>query len=578
MPISQQEEKLVIAAQHGNVACFEELYTLYYEKIYALALSILKNSADAEDALQMTFINAWKNLSRLDNPSAFSTWLQRIAVNQCNSMLRNRRPAASMDDEGEDGEVMQLESDLMLPHQYAERDDLSRRLQKIISELSDVQRETVMLFYFNDMTIEEIAVIMDCSEGTVKSRLYLARKALKTEIEEQERKTGEKYYGVALIPFGSIFVSQVMRGMISKSAAMNVFRSISTSLFGIPIASQSTPVQGGNSARPASGRVSSAPRHAASSVAKHGTQHAVTSATKASFPIWAKITAGIVTIAVIATGGVLAWNTVRDASKNDQVEPTAVPSVVEQETKSAETILPTDVKQETEAAETIPPTEAPTIVDVDPESMPQSLDAFLIELNYGSTLPGYDVREYDYLDPGETYDTLASVIVGNPSCVDSDIYPGEKTQKLWENNSDPLGKFNNKGGTIIFDETKLLWIMENIFHNSPEKSRDMLDAALEKDEDMYEYEQNGKMYVYKMQLGLGKPAYYITYKQVRFDGERYYFIYDVASGYGSKENAPSMDTKTFYAEMAEEEIDGQSYWTIYRHSSTIPELPAVTGT
>ena len=115
MPISQQEMKLVFAAQHGNTACFEELYKLYYEKIYALALSITKNSADAEDALQLTFVSAWKNLDRLENPAAFSTWLQRITVNQCNSMLRRRRPAASIDDESEDGEVMQIEDDLMLP-------------------------------------------------------------------------------------------------------------------------------------------------------------------------------------------------------------------------------------------------------------------------------------------------------------------------------------------------------------------------------------------------------------------------------------------------------------------------------
>lgn len=209
MPISNTEEALVLAAKNDNTKCFEELYKLYYDKIYALAMTIVKNSADAEDVLQITFVKAWQSIGKLENVSAFNTWIQRITVNQCNSMLRGKKQSYSIDDESEDGEFLQIESDILLPEQFAERDDLSLRLKEIIDDLSVVQRETILLYYYNELSVEEIAETMDCSVGTVKSRLFLARKAVKTEIEEKEKKSGEKFYGVAFIPFAGLFIKNI---------------------------------------------------------------------------------------------------------------------------------------------------------------------------------------------------------------------------------------------------------------------------------------------------------------------------------------------------------------------------------
>jgi len=87
-----------------------------------------------------------------------------------------------------------------LPSVYAERDDLRVRLGKIIESLSDVQKQTILLFYFDELKVEEIAYVMGCSVGTVKTRLFLARKTIKTEIEEKERVSGEKFYGISGVP------------------------------------------------------------------------------------------------------------------------------------------------------------------------------------------------------------------------------------------------------------------------------------------------------------------------------------------------------------------------------------------
>lgn len=237
MSINQQEEALVLAAQNGDTNAFEKLYQLYYDKIYALIMMTVKNSADTEDILQLTFIKAWQNIGKLNDPRAFNTWLQRIALNESKSMLRKKRPDLSVDDEGENGELLQIESDLLLPQEYAERDDLALRLRRIIEELSVVQRDTILLYYYNEMSVEEIAQIMDCSEGTVKSRLFLARKAIKTEIEEKERKSGEKFFGVVMLPFGPMFNDFVRSQSLSPEAALRIWSTVDQSISGAAAAS-----------------------------------------------------------------------------------------------------------------------------------------------------------------------------------------------------------------------------------------------------------------------------------------------------------------------------------------------------
>jgi len=236
MPMSEYEQALVFAAKNGNEKSFEELYKIYYQKVYSLARATLKNDADAEDILQQTFIQAWRNISRLEDNAAFNTWIQRITLNQCYSLMRKSKPDLSIDDENDEHGVLELESELILPEVYAQREDLKIRLGRIIAGLSEVQRQTVQLFYFDNMSVEEIARIMDCSVGTVKSRLFLARKAIRTEIEETERKSGQKFYGVIGIPvlaFSKIFSVQAEAAALPPANAVHMFERISADIFGV---------------------------------------------------------------------------------------------------------------------------------------------------------------------------------------------------------------------------------------------------------------------------------------------------------------------------------------------------------
>ena len=309
---------LVLAAQSGDSDSFTELYQLYYQKIFALAKATVRSNDDAEDVLQMTFLKAWNHLGKLKNLSAFSTWIQRITLNQCYSLLRKKHIDISIDNGDEDTEPIQLESDLMLPEVYAERSDLKERLGRIIRSLSTLQQQAVSLYYFDGLPVENIAWIMDCSVNTVKSRLFLARKSIKTEIEEQERKSGQPFYGIVglgTIPFGKLFVEQVEANALPQSAVSEVLESI-TQYIAESVAKNvgQAAAETARSAGEASAKTvaNSAAKTTAGVTVKASARTAAKAATAAvSKKIIAGIVAGVLAVGAVAGGAVAAVSAVK---------------------------------------------------------------------------------------------------------------------------------------------------------------------------------------------------------------------------------------------------------------------------
>jgi len=283
--MTSQEISLVIEAQNGSAVCFEELYVQYHKKVFAVIKTMIRNDADAEDILQQTFLNAWRNLKNLLDPSAFNTWIQRIAINLCKELLRKKNIAILLESEDIIENVIEDSSEDLLPAIYAEREDLRVRISRILDGLSEVQRQTIVLYYFNELKIEEIADVMECSAGTVKTRLFLARKTIRSEIEEHERKSGQKFYGVAGIPllaFSEILAEQIEASTISPVASSSILESISSTIAGVGTAS---------TAASSAGVATSV----GSAAGVAGTGMAITT----------KIIIGIVSAAVITTGALV---------------------------------------------------------------------------------------------------------------------------------------------------------------------------------------------------------------------------------------------------------------------------------
>lgn len=181
---------LVKQAQAGNKKAFEELVTIYQEQVYTLSFYLAKNHSDAQDLAQEVFIKAYKNLGSFRHEADLGTWLHRITVNSWYNMQRviSRNEAFSLDDplQTEDGEITQTVVDddpLCDPVALIEEKDFLVRLQEALKDLPEEFRAVLVLREIEGYTYKEIASILECPLGTVRSRLSRARDALKEKLE-----------------------------------------------------------------------------------------------------------------------------------------------------------------------------------------------------------------------------------------------------------------------------------------------------------------------------------------------------------------------------------------------------------
>ncbi len=181
------DKELVRRVQKGDRYAFDLLFRRYQHKILNLVSRYLKDPQDVEDVTQEAFIKAFRALPRFRGESAFYTWLYRIAINTAKNHLvaRGRRPPG-VDVDMEDAEIMDGADALRVsesPEAVLERDELSAAIDVAISQLPDDLRSAVTLREFDGLSYEQIAHIMDCPVGTVRSRIFRARESIDAHIE-----------------------------------------------------------------------------------------------------------------------------------------------------------------------------------------------------------------------------------------------------------------------------------------------------------------------------------------------------------------------------------------------------------
>ena len=178
--MTQVEEKnLIKKAQKGDSAAFEKLVSTHEGFVYNLALRTLRSPHDAEDAAQEVFIKAWTSLGSFRGDSKFSVWLYRITGNVCTDMLRRRKDSVSLtlEDEGDDKELEIVDSS-PTPHEALEKKERSAALQRALDALPEDYRKAVVLREVGGMSYVEISSALKIDLGTVKSRIFRARKKL----------------------------------------------------------------------------------------------------------------------------------------------------------------------------------------------------------------------------------------------------------------------------------------------------------------------------------------------------------------------------------------------------------------
>lgn len=158
-----EERGLVKRARRGDAGAFTALVELYERPMYATACSMLHSEWDAADAVQEAFTEAFEHLDELRNPERFKAWLSRIVINKCNHTYLNSARLL----------VVEQPSDRPAPAGPVSREE-SFDLIRAVRELDDDHRTTVALRYFCDLKIDEVAKVLGCPVGTVKSRLNRA--------------------------------------------------------------------------------------------------------------------------------------------------------------------------------------------------------------------------------------------------------------------------------------------------------------------------------------------------------------------------------------------------------------------
>jgi RNA polymerase sigma-70 factor, ECF subfamily len=173
---------LVRWAQKGDMVAFEELVARHRDKIYARAFSMMRNEEDAVDLSQEAWVKGWQRLVQFQGDASFVTWMTRIVINLCLDQLRKhkRQRAESIEALEQDGGGVERQMPVVTvnPTERLERSELRERIDRALNQLSYEHRTVLILHEFEDLEYKVIAKKMNCSIGTVMSRLFYARRKM----------------------------------------------------------------------------------------------------------------------------------------------------------------------------------------------------------------------------------------------------------------------------------------------------------------------------------------------------------------------------------------------------------------
>ena len=188
--LSSQEASLIKQSKAGDIESFERLIAEHQKKVFNIAYRMLGNLEDANDVAQEALVKAYRGIENFKGKSSFSTWLYAIVNNACIDFIRKNRKVNMIyldrEYETEEGTYkIQLNNNEDTPEQLFEKKEVQKLVHESINELGYNHRKVIILRDIEYFSYKEIAQILSCSEGTVKSRISRARNNLKAIIKEK---------------------------------------------------------------------------------------------------------------------------------------------------------------------------------------------------------------------------------------------------------------------------------------------------------------------------------------------------------------------------------------------------------
>lgn len=221
---------LIRKSQKGDAAAMEELLRAAYTPVSYQCRRFLKTGADAEDMTQEILLLIYTKIGTLQEPAAFWGWLGRMTANRCkNALTRTHMDLPILEDEEGNSvlDSMENEDRQTVPEEAFDNAETSRMIGGIVDALPEAQRNCVLLYYYDEMSVKEIAGVLDTSENTVKSRLNYARRTIKDNVLDYEKKQGIRLHSLAPIPLLLYFLRmEAEAGVDTRKAAQAVSKAM----------------------------------------------------------------------------------------------------------------------------------------------------------------------------------------------------------------------------------------------------------------------------------------------------------------------------------------------------------------
>lgn len=215
----EQLVSMVRDAQQGVEGAATRLYNAFRGELYSYILNTVNNPDLAEDLTQNAFMEIFMSIGKLEEPAAFPAWSKRIAYHQCTAYFRKRHELLA--DEAEDlgmFDAIEENREEFIPGEALDREDLKNTLQAMLDALPAEQRNAIIMRYFEELPVREIARRQGVTEGTVKSRLNYGRQAIRRAIEAYEKKHNIKLHSTSVPMLLWLFQEQQAAGGISLTA------------------------------------------------------------------------------------------------------------------------------------------------------------------------------------------------------------------------------------------------------------------------------------------------------------------------------------------------------------------------
>lgn len=214
----------------GNKDVFEQIYNATNNQLFNALYSFLKNEELSYDLMQETYITFYTKAESINNAESIQKWLTVVAINKAKRYLQTKNKDVLVSEEHENIFESQEELDQeFLPQEILDNKEKQKIIKDIIDNLSLEQKTAVYLYYFNEMSLSEVAEEMQCSQGTIKSRLNYARKKIKVEVDSWEKK-GTKLYSTGIPVLILLLKSQIQEAnAMSLDKATNILNNIKNS-------------------------------------------------------------------------------------------------------------------------------------------------------------------------------------------------------------------------------------------------------------------------------------------------------------------------------------------------------------